>query len=116
MDAEAGVAGQPGPDLGGVVGGVVVAHQVHGQFGGHGLVDRGQELLELDRPVAPVQFADDGAAGDVEGGEQAGDAVPQVVMGAPFGHARHHRQHRLGAVQGLDLALLIDLTFITGAG
>ena len=28
-------------------------------------------------------------------------------MGAPLGHARHHRQHRLGPVQRLDLALLV---------
>src|SRR5262249_34252166 len=72
---------------GGVVGGVVVADQGHVQAGGHGLVDGGPELLEVDRPVAAVQFADDGAVGDVERGEQAGDAVPQVVMGAPLGHA-----------------------------
>jgi hypothetical protein len=39
-------------------------------------------LLELDGAVAAVQLADDGAVGDVEGGEQAGDAVPQVVVGA----------------------------------
>ena len=31
-----------------------------------------------------------------------------VVVGAPLGHARHHRQHGLGAVQGLDLRLLVD--------
>ena len=28
-------------------------------------------------------------------------------MGAPLGHARHHRQYRLGPVQRLDLAFLI---------
>ena len=32
----------------------------------------------------------------------------QVVVGAPLGHARHHRQHRLGPVQRLDLGLLVD--------
>ncbi len=30
-------------------------------------------------------------------------AVPGVVVGAPLRHARHHRQHRLGAVQRLHL-------------
>src|SRR6267154_3717510 len=99
MDVEARAPGQPCPDLGSVVGGVVVAHQVHVKVRGYGLVDRGQELLEFDGAVAAVQFADDRAVGDVEGGEQAGDAVPQVVVGAPLGHARHHRQHRLGPVQ-----------------
>ncbi len=29
-------------------------------------------------------------------------------MGTAFGHARHHRLHRLGTVQRLDLALLVD--------
>ncbi len=31
-----------------------------------------------------------------------------VVMGAPLGLPRAHRQQRLGAVQRLDLALFID--------
>jgi hypothetical protein len=33
--------------------------------------------------------------------------VPVVVVGAPFGHAGHHRQHRLGPVERLDLGLLV---------
>ena len=47
--------------------------------------------------------------GDVERGEQARGAVAHVVVGAPFGHAWHQRQHRLGqgqprapAAQGLE--------------
>jgi len=59
--------GQPCLDLGGVVGGVVVTHQVHLEFAGYGLVDGGQELAELDGVMAAVQCADDGAVGDVEG-------------------------------------------------
>ncbi|WP_328609590.1 hypothetical protein OG943_10820 [Amycolatopsis sp. NBC_00345] len=35
---------------------------------------------ELHRAVAMAQFADDGAAGDGERGEQAGDAVPRVAI------------------------------------
>jgi len=31
-----------------------------------------------------------------------------VVAGAPLGHARRHRQHRLGQVRGLHLRLLIQ--------
>ena len=56
VHVEAGVAGQPGLDRRGLVGGVVVADQVHVELGGHGLVDGGQELLELDRPVPAVQL------------------------------------------------------------
>src|SRR5215467_3201814 len=58
VDVEAGTAGQPGPDLGGVVGGVVVADQVHVKLCGHRFVYGDQELFELDGPVAAVQFAD----------------------------------------------------------
>jgi hypothetical protein len=71
------------------------------QFRRDGLVDRGQELAELGRAVLAVQLADHGAVGDVEGGKQAGDAVPEVAVAAPLGHAGHHRQHGLGPVQRL---------------
>ncbi len=99
--------GQPGLDRRGLVRGVVVADQMHVQFGGHGLVDRDEELLELGGTVFAVQLADHRAVGDVERGEQTGDAVADVVVGAPLGHARHHRQHGLGPVQCLDLTLLV---------
>jgi hypothetical protein len=33
--------------------------------------------------------------------------MPHVVVSAPLGHARHQRQHRLGAVQRLHPGLLI---------
>ena len=94
-------------DRRGLVGGEVVADQVHVQVGGNGLVDGDQELLELHRPVPAVQLGDHRAVGDVERREQAGDAVAGVIVGAPLGHAGHHRQHRLGPVQRLHLALLV---------
>ena len=34
-------------------------------------------------------------------------AVAGVVVGAALGHAGHHREHRLGPVEGLDLGLLV---------
>jgi len=46
--------------------------------------------------------------GDIEGGEERGRPVPHVVVRPPFGDARHHRQDRLFAVQGLDLAFLVE--------
>ena len=45
--------------------------------------------------------------GDVERGEQRSGAVANVIVGAPLGHTRHHREHRLLAVERLDLAFLI---------
>ncbi len=107
MDVEAGVAGQPVLDFRGLVRAVVVADQVDVQAARDVLVDPLQEFQELLVAVAAVQLADHGAVGDVEGGEQAGGAVPGVVVGAPLGHAGHHRQHRLGPVQGLYLGLLV---------
>ncbi len=69
------MAGQPLLDGGGLVPGEAVADQVHVQPSGHVLVDPGQELLDLRGPVAAVQGADHGAAGDVERGEQV-ELVP----------------------------------------
>ena len=48
--------------------------------------------------------ADDGAVEHVEGCEQRGGAVAFVVVGHRPGTALLHRQPRLGAVKGLDLA------------
>src|SRR6202042_3989375 len=105
--AGGGGAGQPVADGGLLVGGVVVADHVDVQFSGHGLVDLAEEFQVLLVAVPAVELGDDGAVGDVEGGEQAGDPVAGVVVGAPLGHAGHHRQHRLGPVQGLDLGFLV---------
>ncbi len=75
VQVDTGMPSQPGFDRRGLAGGVVVADHVNVQTFGHGPVDGGQELLELDRPVVAVQFADHGAVGDVERREQGGDAV-----------------------------------------
>jgi hypothetical protein len=95
---EAGVAGQPFLDDGGVVRAVVVADQVDVEPRRDVLVDPLQELQEFLVPAPAVQFADHGTVGDVEGGEQAVDVVAGLVMGAALGHAGHHREHRLGPV------------------
>ena len=58
--------------------------------------------------VPGLALGDDLAALHVEGGKQRGRAVAHVVMRDPFEVAQAHRQDRLGALQGLNLALLID--------
>ena len=50
----------------------------------------------------------DRAGGDLQGGEQGRGAVALVVVGSFLGQTRAHRQDRLGAVEGLNLALFID--------
>ena len=59
-------------------------------------------------PVARHAFADDGAVEHVESREQGRGAVALVVMRHRPAAALLHRQPRLGAVKGLDLALFID--------
>ena len=69
---------------------------------------RGQELLELDRAMAGVQRADDLAGAEVQRGVEARGAVALVVVGGALGEPGQHRQDRRGAIQRLDLGLLID--------
>jgi hypothetical protein len=66
--------------------------------------------------VALVAAPDDPAGGDVEGGEQRGGAVAGIVMAAPLGLARPHRQQGLGAIQGLDLRFLVDAQHQSAVG
>src|ERR1700754_4080221 len=98
---------QPSPDRWGLVCDVIVHHEMDVEFARHGGLDLVEELAELGSTVASVALADDSSGCNVESGEQRCSAVPLVVV-APSGRlAGTHRQHRLTAVQRLDLGLLI---------
>ena len=58
--------------------------------------------------VTGEALADELAGEHVEGGEQRGRAVALVVVGDGPGAALVHRQALLGAVEGLDLGLLVE--------
>src|SRR5271169_4037914 len=58
--------------------------------------------------MARHALADDRAVEDIERREQRGRAVADVIMGHRSGPALLDRQARLGAVECLDLALLVD--------
>ena len=74
-----------------------------------GFGDRLQERQELVVGVTRIAgIRGDLAGGDLQRGEQAGGAVADVVVGLLLGNALAQRQDRLGPVQGLDLALLVD--------
>lgn len=107
VDVDARVGLQPGAHLEGLVGCVVVHHQVQ-LVVGVGARDLAQEDEQLGTAVTGLAGGCDAAGGDLQGGEQGGGAVPVVVVGAPLDPARLHGQHRGGAVQGLDLGLLVD--------
>ena len=88
--------------------GVIVDDDVNCQFGGRSGVNNVEEANELLMAMAHHALVNDLAFEDVEGGEQGRGAVSLVVVGDCAGPAPLHRQARLGAVQRLDLALLIN--------
>ena len=91
-----------------LVRGVIVDDQMNFALGRGLAVDLVEEADELLMPVAAHALADDLAVEHVERGEQGGRAVPLIIMGHRAAAAAPHRQPRLGAVERLDLALLID--------
>jgi hypothetical protein len=70
--------------------------------------DRAQEFQKLAAAMPAVQLSDDVAGGNVECGKQGSCAMALVVVRAPFCDAGGQRQDRLGPVQCLYLAILID--------
>jgi hypothetical protein len=54
-----------------------------------------------------MELAQNLAAGHIEGGEQAGGAVAGVVVAVAFDLSGAHGQQRGGAIQSLNLALLV---------
>ena len=107
MNMEAGPLGEPVPDQRRLVGGVVVGNQVHVQLGGHLGLYGIEKLAELQGPVAAVALANHLTGPGIQSGEEGRGAVAHVIMGAPLGLARTQGQKRPGAVQGLDLGLLV---------
>ena len=88
--------------------GVVVDDGVDRLSGRDLRLDGVEEADELLMAVALHVAADDRAVEDVEGGEQRRRAVALVVVGHGPGAALLHRQAGLGAIERLDLALLVD--------
>src|SRR4051812_10878706 len=69
------------------------------------LLEEGQELL-VAMPVGAG--LGDLAGGHLEGGEQRGGAVPDVVEAGRLGMPGPHRQGGCGPLERLDLRVLID--------
>src|SRR6266571_6127972 len=99
---------KPFADLGMPMRGIVVDDRVDRLSLGNVRVDLIEEADESLMPMALHVAADDGAIENVERGEQRGRAVALVVVYHCPGATWLHRQPRLGAVEGLDLALLVD--------
>src|SRR5258707_10370833 len=108
VECPAGMPGQPFLYLRMLVGRIVVDDGVDRLSCRHLRLDGGEKADELLVPVAVHVAADDGAVEDVEGSKQCRRTVALVIVGHSPGTALLHRQTRLGAVERLDLALLIN--------
>ena len=80
VEMKARMAFQPCFDLGMLVGGVVVDHQMEVEGSGRVAVDAPQEAQEFLVTMARHALADDLAGGDIERGKQRRCAVALVVM------------------------------------
>src|SRR5581483_9123518 len=78
------------------------------QFTGHTCLDGFQKTAKLDGAVAPMKLTDNGAGLGIERSEQVDGAVTQVIRRAAIGLAGSHRQHRLTAIERLNLGLCVD--------
>jgi len=102
------VAIEPGPDVRMLMSGVVVEDDVDGLVCGDLSVDHIQEADELLVPVAVHIAPDNRPVEDVQGGKERRGSVALVVVGHGAETPLLHGQARLGTVQRLDLAFLID--------
>ena len=107
MQVEGRTLGEPAADQLSLVGAVVVQDEVYVQFRGHVVLEGVEKAAEFAGAVRAMQLAQHMAAGHVEGGEQTGGAVALVVVRAAFDLPGAQGQQRRGAVQCLNLALLV---------
>lgn len=90
-----------------LVGGVVVDNKVNFEFGRNTGIYATQERQELLMPVAGFALGEYGASSNIQCGKQGGGAVTYVIVSDSFHVPQAHGQHRLCAIQGLDLALFV---------
>ena len=96
------------PDQRRFVRAVVVHDDVHVQSTGNARLNQVEKLSELRGSMPLMKLRDHLAGLRVERREQGRGAVTCVVVRPALHLARLHRQQRLGAVERLDLRLLID--------
>src|SRR3954465_7310337 len=87
---------------------VVVHHQVNLEPCRKIRIDVVEEAQELLMAMAPVTVADGDSARYIQGRKQRRHTMPLVIVRLSCRYAWSERQHRLGAVQRLDLALFIN--------
>jgi hypothetical protein len=86
---------------------VVVHDQVDVLVARHRCINGFEELQEFHAAVTALELSDDFASGHIQRCEQRRCAMTLVVVRARAGFAKRQWQPWLGAIQGLDLALLV---------
>lgn len=87
--------------------GVVIHDEVQGEPCGDVGIDLPQEAEVLLVAMTTLAVTDHRAGGQIQRRKQGGGAMTNIVMGHALDIAEAHRQQRLGALQGLDLALFV---------
>src|SRR5712692_7504246 len=108
VEGEALVPCEPSQNLWVLVRDIIVENDVDGLLGRHFRLDRVEETDELLMPMSLHAASDDLAFEHIEGGKERRGAVALVVVGHGTGPALLHGKFRLGTVERLDLALLVD--------
>jgi hypothetical protein len=108
VDVEGGSSREPAPDLEVLVRCVVVDDEMEVERLRYRRLNVAQELQELLVTMPTPALGEHATRGDVERGEQCRGPVADVVVRDSFDVAESQRQQGLRAVEGLDLALLVD--------
>jgi hypothetical protein len=108
VNVVAGMPRQPSPGSFDLVGTAVVHQQLDIQIRGDNLLDFPQKAQKLLVSMRPVTAAQCKTRGHIERCEQRCYAVPLVLMCFPDRDTRSQRQNRLGTVQRLNMALLVN--------
>lgn len=108
VQVKARPAREPGFDLGVLVCAVVVALSDARPGAAHIGFDVSQECEKLLMSMPRLALGQHRAIGHIQRRKQRRAAVVDVVMGNPLHVPEPHRQHWLGTLERLDLALLVD--------
>src|SRR5450631_2230890 len=107
MTHEAGMALQPGPDLGMLVCAVIVQDQMERNLARKLPVQPAEKPQELLMAVPFMALSNHTSAENLQSGKQRGRAVAFIVMRHRPAPALLERQARLRTIQGLNLAFFV---------
>src|SRR5271155_3577237 len=108
VQVEAGPLDQPIPDHGGLVSAVVVQDQMNIQFGWQVGFDGVEEAAKFFGTMALLGLSNHLTRPGIQGSEQTGCAVTNVVMRPTLDLSRAHGEQRRSAIQRLNLTLFVD--------